>query len=642
MRALLPLFLILSGATVLPAQQLVLPDNHYLCESPTQLASTGSTSWWGTTAGHFQVLYEASHFLGVSGGVTGPILITNIRFRGEDGEPNLGGQVYTGVVVQLGSTSLTNVTMTSTFATNRNPAPPETTTMGSAGTTNVTVQPSIGSTPNNWCIDIDLAAINAQFTFNPTGTEPNLLIDITMPTAPANALPLYLIPIQDTTGGALGVRGDSVFSTSPTNPTGTSTTAPPVVGIAFVGAGGFPALYPARNERYGAACGGACSTFYESFLNGQAFDLGAGLTLAPDDPTNPTYYVVVGGAAPVDLTQLNLTPDSTAANALVTHALGFTHKYPGGSTMSIKACTNGFVWLDTSMTSSISVCIDTQMLGVSANATARYMPFWIDLDAGRNTATNPNCGLHVKTDTSAGPGNAVCYVTWFQTSLARVGSGAGAGGHSVLTFQCAIHETTGFVEYRYGAMPAFIGNDTTSSAITFPAVVGFTRGRISSTPVIVGSMDPQSRDLSVEVPFSTDVEGTRGHMGQTVSATPDAGGAYYGGRVYPGQSMIYGATNVPPGAILGVQLLDVVASRPGLQLPGIISPNCRISVSANPVFGQIFVLPGSTVVGAPIPVVSGYQGSDMFVQFVVLDGLFNGGDLVTVASNAVRQTFGFR
>ncbi len=230
-------------------------------------------------------------------------------------------------------------------------------------------------------------------------------------------------------------------------------------------------------------------------------------------------------------------------------------------------------------------------------------------------------------------------MTWFETSLFRVGSsGTGVGGHSVLTFQCVLHEATGMVEFRYGQMPAFIGNNSTSTA-TVPTVVGFTRGRLSASP-ITGSMDPQSRDLSIEAPFLTQVEGTRGHMGLTVTATPDAGGQYYGGRVFSGQTLTYGATNVPPGAILGALLLDVQASRPGIQLPGITAPTCMVSTSANPFFWQLFALPTATVTGAPIPVQAGYEGSDMFAQFVVLDGVFNGGDLVTVASNAMKHTFG--
>lgn len=628
-------FLLVAAAAIPAQQQLVLPDNHYLCESTTQLGNTGSANWWRNGAGRFQVLYEASHFLGYAG-VTGPIVLTNLRFRGEDGEPNLGGQVYSGVTVQVGSTTLTNATMSATFAQNTAPTAPATTTMGTIGTTNVTVLPSVGSTPNNWCIDIDLLAIGSQIVFDPTGPEPNLLIEIVVPNAPTNPLPLYLIPIQDTTGGSAIVRGEGVYATTSTATLGNTSTVPPVVGVAFAGAGGWLTPTPARNERYGAACGGACSTFYQGFVNGQAFDI-TGLTLIPDNPTAPNYYVVSGGAPPVDVSQLTASPN-VIDDALVTHALGFTHNYPGGSTTTIKACTNGYVWVDSAMTATTYIPVATEMLGVATNATARYMPYWMDLAAGRNTATNPNCGLHVKTDTSAGPGQAVCYVTWFETSTYRVGSTTGQGGHSLLTFQVALHEATGIVEYRYGQMDPFIGNNATTTAC-MPCVVGFTRGRISPSPIL-GSNDPQSRDLSVEVPFTTDIEGATGNMGLTVTAAPNAGGAYYGGRVFFGQTLTYGAVNVPAGAILGALLLDVAPSQPGIMLPGITAPHCMISTSANPIVWELFLTPTATVTGGPIPVQPGYEGSDMFAQFVVLDGLFNGGDLVTVASNAMRHTFG--
>src|SRR5262245_25083433 len=95
--------LLASSISGLAAQNVTLPDNHYLMENPTQLGNVGSTLWWpGALTSRFQILYEASHFLGA--GVTGPVVITKIKFRGEDGEKNLGGQSYAGVLVELGST----------------------------------------------------------------------------------------------------------------------------------------------------------------------------------------------------------------------------------------------------------------------------------------------------------------------------------------------------------------------------------------------------------------------------------------------------------------------------------------------------------------------------------------------------------
>ena len=131
LRSFLPAALLLGGLAA--QQQVTLPDFHYFSENPTQVGSSGSTLWWrGAGPSRFQVLYEGSHF--TSAAVTGPITITKIRFRGEDGEANLGGQVYPGVQVELGATALTAAALSTTYATNRTGA-----TMTAVGTTNGTV-----------------------------------------------------------------------------------------------------------------------------------------------------------------------------------------------------------------------------------------------------------------------------------------------------------------------------------------------------------------------------------------------------------------------------------------------------------------------------------------------------------------------
>lgn len=620
--------LVIAALGSLPAQQqIVLPDNHHLMESATQLANSGGALYWGAQAGHFQILYEASHF--TNAGVAGPLLISRVRFRGEDGEPNLGGQVYSGVVVSVGSTSLTSATLTTTFATNTAAA---TTTMSAPLATTVTVAPSIGSSPNNYCIDIDVLPL--AFLFDPTSSRPNLLVDVTLPTPPSNSPPLNVVPIQDTTATGAGIRGRGLYTPTFSSATGTLNAAPPVVGLEVLG-GGYANPVPARNERFGAACGGAASTFYEHFQNGQAWDL-TGLTLTPDNPASPNLYVVTNTAQPFDATKVNATPSSTADDGLVTHSLGFTFRYPGGVTTTIKPCTNGFVWLDSAMTNSTYFGTVADVLGASAAYTARLIPYWNDFTAARNAATHPNCGLHVLTDTTGGPGNAVCYVTWLDMGQFRTVSGTGVGGHSVSRFQCVLYEATGVVEFRYAAMPAFVSH-WTATAGAMHAVVGFTRGRIGTT----ASVDPQSRDLSLEAPFTTSIEGSTGNIGQTVTTAPVAGGAVYGGRLFAGQSATYGAVNVPAGTILAAQLLDVAASRPGLQLPGITAPGCMLSTSVGAVLWEVAVAPGATFTGTvPLVVPPGVVGVDLYAQFVVLGGLFGGPDLVSSASNAIKQTIG--
>lgn len=638
MRRILPLLAAAALVPALVAQNLVLPDNHHLMERVDQLANAGDTTHWrATSGGRFQIVYDASHFL--NAGVNGPILITHLRFRGEDGEPNLGGQVYSGVTVEVGSTSLG--TLSTTFATNRLAA---TTTMGPLATTNVTVAPSLGTCPNNDCIEIDLLAIGASFVFDPTSAQPNLIVDITMPTPPANAVPLYMTPIQDTTAHGAGIRGGSVSTATATAATGTADTTPAVLGIGFAGNGGYATIVPARNEEFGAACGGNCAAFYQTFNQGQPFDLQAGLTLLPDNPTAPNYYTVVGGAPAVDMTQLNATPNSIADEALVTFPLSFAWAFPGGATSTIKPSTNGHVWLDSAPTAPLYQVNKDNLLGVTTNHPARYMPFWTDLQCGKNNGGNALAGLHVKEDTTGGPGNSVVYVTWNEVGLFRHGAGTTQPGHCIYTFQLVLHQASGMVEYRYGAMNPFAsGLWTTTTSMHYSSIVGFTRGRIGGT---APSLDPQSRDLSAEVPFDTSVEGSVGNVGITAVSTPIAGGPGYQGRLFAGQSVRWDVKNIPAGTVIGLLNLDVAATSPGFGLPGITAPGCRISTSLNPVGLQweLFVLPTANVTGTvpltmPTPVPTAWLGVDIVVQAIGVD-LFGGANLVPWSSNAIRHTIG--
>ncbi|MEO6597876.1 MAG: hypothetical protein ABIP94_24300 [Planctomycetota bacterium] len=641
-----PLFAILAITALAGAltaqQQIVLPDNHYLAESPTQVGSSGSTAWWRTTAGHFQMIYEGSHF--TNHGVTGPITINRLKFRSECGEVNLGGQIYTGVTVELGSTSLTTTTYnTTTFATNRAPA---STTMGPLGTASVTVAPSTTAWPGPFVIDIDLAAIGASIVFDPTGLQPNLIIDITIPTAPTNnAAPLALVPMQDNTGGVTVVRGRGITTATPAALTGTASTTPLLVGLEFSGSGGYSTLVPAKNEFYGAACGGSPSSFYQAFLMGQPFDLQAGLTMTPDNAAAPNTYAVTSGAPAPDTTKVGVTALSIADDALVTYPMGFTFAFPGGSTSTILPCTNGFIWLDPTMTSSDFSAQIGDLLGSLANWGARLSPCWHDFNCGRNTGLNPLAGLHAVTDTTGGAGNNVCYVTWWDIGEFNVVSGTGIFGHTVWTMQCVLYEATGVVQFRYGPMPP-VCSGSLATAGSHPSIVGFSRGRIGGS-LGTPSVDPQSRDLSHEIPFTTAIEGSSGNIGQIAVATPNAGGAQYGGRFFPGQVVTWNAVNIPAGALCGVQLLDVGGSMPGLSpLAGSIASGCVLSTTTNATIWEVTFFPPSTVVGTrPCVEGSGYQpaviGTNLYAQYVLLDGLFNPAlPLISAASNAIKHTAG--
>jgi len=639
------------------AQRLVLPDNHNFMESPTYANSAGDNNQWATTARRFQILYEASHFTGKAAIQPGGVVITHVRFRGEDGETNLGGQVYNNVVVQLGSTSLNATTMSNTFGSptgggpgtvgsNRDPA---LTTLGPSGTVaTLTVAPSVGSCPNNYCIEIDLVAAGAAFAFDPHGPRPNLLIDITVPTAPTTVVPQFLLPIQDTIAHGAGIRGRSVYSATVTATSGTADTTPPVVGIEFVGGGGWPTEMPARAEYIGAACGGQHATIYQAFTQDQPFDLQNGITLVPDVYPSPNVYTAVASAPPIDLSQLNAVPNTTALDVLVTHPLGFLvrpFQYPGGSTTTIKPCTNGYIWLDAAMTAAQFDPSRANMLGTTTNYTARLMPFWTDQHPNRNTGGNPLTGLHVKTvpESAPGAGDAVCYVTWNRMGAWRTGTGtATVYDHAVWTYQCVLHEATGVVEFRYGAMMPYISTLWTAT-MENAALVGFTRGRIGGT---TPSLDPGSRDLSNELPFTTSVEGTVSNVLLTGVATPVAGSALQTGRMFGGQSLTWNVANIPAGTTVAFLNLDLGASQPGIQLPpafGILAPNCMMSTSLNPVVlgWESWLFPAGNVVGVtPLNVPHGWEGVVISAQAIGLDLAPGAPFLINWTSNTIKYTVG--
>ena len=623
-----PYTISLTGASLFSAE-IVCPDNHYLTDSPHQTGSAGAENMWRNDSGRFQLLYEGSHFL--SAGASGAIHLDKMMFRGEDGSPNLGGQSWANVTVTFGSTQLAATGLTTNFAANLATA----TNTQTATFPIVTVAPSIGSTPNNNNIALDLiTAINGYF-FNPSTS--NLLIDITLPSAPTGPVSSGdVMPMQIASAGAATVRAAGVTSSNPGAATG-QLKNPLVVSFKIDGQGGWSPPVPARNEYYGAACGGSPSSFYQGFLNGQPLDL-VGLTLTPDTYPGPNLYTVASGAPAFDATQVNAQPDSTSDDSSVDHALGFSFEYPGGSTTTIRATTNGFVYLAAAGLPSFVPTVG-RLLGTTQDSAPCLAPCWYDFHAGRNVGTHPNSGMHVLTAGTAP--NRVAYVTWYHVGVHDTVQGfslaSSVGGHAVHDMQMAIFEATGVVQFRYGAMPIYAANDGLNNA-SHAALVGFSRGRIGG---VTPSMDPQSRDLSVEVPFTTSIEGTTSNMGQRVIATPDPGGFAYGGRAIAGQTLTFDAVNVPAGSTIGVQLLDFGRSRPGLFIPGIHAPGCIESTTINPILWEFSIFPASTVTGAvPLLIPPGVEGAEIYAQYAILDGLVGAADLVTALSNAVRIRVG--
>jgi hypothetical protein len=646
--------LLLSVATLVgaaSAQRFIqLPDNHNLGESATQAHAGGTANFWGgatVTGRRFQILYDASHFTGLHG-VTGPMTIQYVRFRGEDTEHNAGGQTYTNVTASIYSTTATSaVALSTTFANNIPPVNAGATLLGTITVPTLVVAPSIGRAPNNDNITLDFTSVLP--VFDPTGPQPNFLIDISYTAAAVAPDPQgsSMVAMQDTSGTTAFIRGRGLFAANAAALTGTASTTPLTMRIEYAGPGGYPGYAVARNELYGAACGGSASAFYQLFAHGTYFDLKdpgqvdglSGLRMIPDVYPNPTVYTVTGGAAAVDLVNgLGAAPISQADDATVAFPLTLGNfEYvggPAGGTNQIRPSTNGYVILDPTSTETGSDFSPTvaEFLGSAATHLARLAPFWHDFSPNKNTAApfgDPLSGLHAVEN---GP---EILVTWYRVGRFNSVVPVFQEEH---TMQVSMHRTTGIIEFRYGSMGEIWGD---TSGGTTSGIVGFTRGRISG----VSSVDPQSRDLSIERPFTTKVEGATSNMGQTIVATPVVGGAVYGGRLFPGQTVRYNVNNVPAGSIIGAQLLDITPNRPGLQTPMLTVPGCILSTTTDPLIVEVHVSPGATITGthnvvAPAGYLGALVGAEVYAQYVVLDGLFGGPDLITVASNAIKSTLG--
>ncbi|MEZ6038244.1 MAG: hypothetical protein R3F29_12240 [Planctomycetota bacterium] len=603
-------------------ERVVVPADRAFGDNGEQLHAPGTTAFFSTSPRRFQLLYNGSHFL--DAGVNGPITIRRLLFRAEDGERNTDASAWTNVTVRLGRTSLWPGGMSSLFNYNLQLA--NGTILGPQGAGTVKLQPARGSFPNTYNVEIDLEAMGATFTYDPAGLEPNLLVDVTLPIGLSTPSGGVMVAMQDAeivNGAGMAVTG-SVGSTSG------AFASPLVMAVEYTGGSGENRNpVAARNERIGAGSGGAASSFYQAFANGQAFDMtGLRLVLSANGQT----YDVQANSTAVDLSKLGAAPVSNGDDAVVNVPLGFWFAFPGGGTFDLDVSTNGFIWLTGSNPPSDYVPSVAGLLGTTTTANARLAPCWHDFHCGRNAAGNPDSGLHVFTDTSGGFGHAVLYVTWYEVGEFNQ---VAAGGLNAYTMQCVLHEDSGDVEFRYGQMPRFC-TSTSNAGDALGAIIGFSRGRWSS----VASVDPGSRDLSLELPFSTAVEGSANMRLRAVAAGPATN---YGARLFPGNVVHWEVDNVPAGALLGVQLIDFAALRPGLQLPGITAPATMLSTTTGAVLYELDLLPSSTQVGGnQLVVPAGFDGAELYAQYVVLDGLFGAPSLITSASDTLRHTIGRR
>ncbi|MBL8753922.1 MAG: hypothetical protein JNK15_11550 [Planctomycetes bacterium] len=417
--SLLIAFACLAAAAT--AQTVVLPG------SATATAGTGSNAFpWGSNASAFpglriQCLYDDTHFTGAPVPVTGPILITNVKWRANDVTTSWTGGTYATATLALGTAAVDHTAATTDMVANIGP---DYTVVHSGA---VTVLPGTGNgtgVPGPIVVDI---AVNPPFLYDPT------LGDLVVDTDFLNGAYAggTLVPMDTTATTPLARR--VYCSTFHPLANGVDTAAP-VIEIDYVPA---PAGTLATNALAGAGCiAVADASFYESFATSAAFDLSnSAITLLR---SADGVVAVPGGVAfvpPSGTAQtLALTDNS---NAVVT----LSQPMPVGrsaTTTTLGVNSNGFVTAGAGTTTTGTPSASTLL----NNLRAFWAVCWHDMNpaiAGSGQVLFEEIG-------------GIAYVTWN-----GVWDNAGTTAANANTMQAQFELATGNVHFVYQSMST-LGN----------------------------------------------------------------------------------------------------------------------------------------------------------------------------------------
>lgn len=270
-----------------------------------------------------QYFYTRNAFLNQS--VTGPILINQIRWRGDGGLVHAGGVVFPSVTVQLSTAAAGSILApNAVFANNHGPD------VATVFTGQVTTLATAGTSPNGFIVNITLTT---PFLYDPNGGD--LCVDISNQGGPAGGPAVD----QITTLGADGARVWD-FTPGATQQTPASGNNQP--GLAIVMELGYapPSGTPALLSNYGTGCVRANASVYENFGTAASFDLAnTGVSMI----NGGNSYTVLNGINPFVAPSGGATVLTLGDDTETNVALSGTMPYPGGATNSLTVCSNGFV-----------------------------------------------------------------------------------------------------------------------------------------------------------------------------------------------------------------------------------------------------------------------------------------------------------
>jgi hypothetical protein len=338
---------------------------------------------------------------------------------------------------------------------------------------------------------------------------------------------------------------------------------------------------------YGPGCPGSSVSFYERFGPG-TFDLGGAPTNSIKLTPNGSGYTVSAGSnvfvAPTTA-GLALTDDSLSAPLTLP---GGGLSFPGGSTTQVRICSNGFVWLNGSATSTDYTPTPAELLSQGP----RLCPMWGDLLPDGSTNVN-NCFFHVA--------GSKAYCTW------RNVPEYGSGGSPANSMQVCIDTANHSIELTWGtAGLTGAGHDM---------LTGFSPG--------ANNRDSGSRDISRSLPFQTQTD----RNGLTQAST----------RPILGTTATLTVTGIPTGSLAGVEVIGGVLN-PGLDLTPLNMPGCFLHVM--PTYTTLpFNAGGSSAfTSLPIPSSPNLNGAVLAVMALTVSPGVNPAG--TATSNGVQLLLG--
>lgn len=464
------------------AQTIVLPASANGVAGPGNNAfpwGINSTSWPGL---RIQCIYDSSHFTAAS--VTGPILITNVKWRANDVATSWTGGVFNNCTVALGTAPFDHALATTNFAGNIGA---DYTVVVSGA---VTVTPGTGNgvgTPGPYVVDV---AVNPPFLYDPNAGDLIVDTDYVVGSYTGGSL----VAMDTTTVSTLARR---VYSSANYPLANGVDSAAPILGVDWVPA---PTGVAARNAPLGAGCIQVDDqSFYELFASSASFDLAnSGISLVRSADGYLAVPLFTAFIPPTAAAQ-TLTPgDNTVVNVPLSLPMPVGR---AATTTTLGVASNGFVTAGASTTTTGTPSATTLL----NNLRAFWAVNWHDMNP-----TLGGSGL-VKFEELGG----IAYVTWD-----GVWDNGGTSTANANTFQAQFDLVTGNVHYVYQSISQ-LGN---ARLVGFSDVGGSVNlGSIDVSTLLPSTFAAASfrRDPLTLAPMSRPVLG--GNWSLLVSDVPAAG-----------------------------------------------------------------------------------------------------------------------